>query len=307
MARKLRYVGEGNLVEVSNSIVQGLFLMKPEPELTAIIIGVLGRAQALYGVLIHAFVFLSNHFHMLLTARDAKQLSSFMCYLDSNVGKETGRHSDWGDRIWARRFHSMVISSEPEAQVARLKYLLSNGCKEGLVARPQDWKGPSCAQALLDGRATVEGRWFDRTKEYRAKQAGREETHSTVETVKLSPLPCWADLEPEDVQRRVREIVEEIERETAAMHEENGTKPLGMNRVVKQHPHSRPKNLERSPAPSFYAATKKAREALRVAYRVFLEQYRVAAEQLKSGDFDASFPVGSFPPPRPFVVDLAPG
>lgn len=307
MARKLRYVKEGHLVEVSNRTIQGLQLMKPEPEFVSIIIGVLGRAQALYGVLVHAFVFLSNHFHMLLTAKDAERLSSFMCYIDGNIGKETGRRSGWGDRFWARRYHSMVISDEPDAQVARLKYLLSNGCKEGLVARPQDWKGASSTPALLSGEMTLEGCWFDRTKEYRAKKAGRDEIHSNVETVQLSPLPCWADLEPEDARRCVKELVDEVEKETAKMHVENGTKPLGMDKVLLQHSHKSPENPSRSPAPYFYAVTKKALIAMKDGYRLFLEKYRCAAERLKAGDLGADFPEGCFPPPRPFVESLAPG
>jgi hypothetical protein len=281
--------------------------MKPEPELTSIIVGVLGRAQALYGVLIHAFVFLSNHFHMLLSARDAKLLSQFMCYVDGNIGKETGRHSGWRDRIWARRYHSMVISNEPDAQVARLKYLLSNGCKEGLVAGPQDWKGASSTQALLSGEMTLEGIWIDRTKEYHAKKAGRDEIHSNVETVQLSPLPCWEDLPPEDVQRLVKELVDEVEKETVEMHEKKGTKPLGMQKVLRQHPYKRPSRTKRSPAPYFYAATKKALLVMKEAYRLFLENYRSAAERLQAGELDVNFPEGCFPPPRPFVESFTPG
>jgi hypothetical protein len=34
---------------------------------------------------------------------------------------------------------AIVVSGEDGAQIERLKYLLANGCKEGLVARPQDW------------------------------------------------------------------------------------------------------------------------------------------------------------------------
>jgi hypothetical protein len=175
------------------------------------------------------------------------------------------------------------------------------------VARPQDWKGASSTPALLSGELELEGLWIDRTKEYRAKKAGRDEIHSSVETVQLSPLPCWADLEPEDLQQRVKELVDDIEKETAKMHEENGSKPLGMERVLLQHCHKRPENSNRSPAPYFFAVTKKALIELKNAYRLFLEQYRCAAEQLKAGEFGVVFPEGCFPPPRPFVESFAPG
>jgi hypothetical protein len=57
-----------------------------------------------------------------------------------------------------------VVSDEEPAQVARLEYLLSHGCKEGLVERLADWPGVHCATALLTGDP-VEGTWFDRTQE----------------------------------------------------------------------------------------------------------------------------------------------
>jgi hypothetical protein len=47
----------GTLVEVTTRTVQGRLLMVPEPTLNRSILGVLGRAQRLYPVQIHAYVF----------------------------------------------------------------------------------------------------------------------------------------------------------------------------------------------------------------------------------------------------------
>lgn len=49
--------------------------------------------------------------------------------------------------MWARRFSSIPVSDEPEAQILRLRYLLSNSTKEGLVLSPSDWPGVHCADA----------------------------------------------------------------------------------------------------------------------------------------------------------------
>jgi len=65
MARPLRYLESGDLIEVTTRTLQGLLRLRPSPLLCEIIIGILGRAQALYGLEIHAFVFLSNHYHLL--------------------------------------------------------------------------------------------------------------------------------------------------------------------------------------------------------------------------------------------------
>ncbi|HSJ74704.1 MAG TPA: hypothetical protein VK899_00705, partial [Gemmatimonadales bacterium] len=51
---------------------------------------------------------------------------------------------------------------EEAAQVDRLIYVLSNGVKEGLVARVEEWPGVHSAHALLTGEP-LEGIWYDRT------------------------------------------------------------------------------------------------------------------------------------------------
>jgi hypothetical protein len=61
MSRPLRFVPENSLVEITTRTFQGRLLLRPSPELTDIILGIIGKAQVLYGMTIHAFVFLSTH------------------------------------------------------------------------------------------------------------------------------------------------------------------------------------------------------------------------------------------------------
>ena len=49
--------------------------------------------------------------------------------------REVSRLTGWRDKVFARRYQAIPISEEEAAQVARLVYVLSNGCKEDLVAR----------------------------------------------------------------------------------------------------------------------------------------------------------------------------
>jgi hypothetical protein len=138
--RRLRFVPEGGaLVEVTCRTVHGRHLLRPSSTLNEIILGVLGRALRLYSVPICAYAFLSSHYHLLLDITDAHQLANFMRYLNSNLAREVGRLVDWPDGIWSSRYRAIVVSQEEAAQIERLRYVLSNGCKEGLVGRPQDW------------------------------------------------------------------------------------------------------------------------------------------------------------------------
>lgn len=299
-------------MEVTCRTIQGRFLLKPTRELKSLLIGVLARAQKLYPVKIHAFVFMSNHYHLLLSVEDAHRLSRFMNYLNSNLAREAGRLSGWTERFWGRRYQAIVISQEEAAQIGRLRYLLSHGCKEGLVARPQDWPGAHCAGALK-GDQWITGIWVDRTRQYAARMRG-EKIHrlkyATRERVRLDFLPCWSPLSRMAYHTRVRELIAEIERETEALHVREGTRPLGIATVQAQHPHDRPQALKKKFAPAFHAATRTARQELAEAYRWFAAAYRTAAERLGEGRISLGFPAGSFPPGLPFVGrdgDFEPG
>lgn len=293
-------------MEVTCRTIQGRFLLKPSEELRSVVLGVLGRAQRLFGVELHAFVFLSNHYHLLLSVSDADQLARFMNYLNSNLAREVGRLYGWQEKFWGRRYQSIVVSQEEAAQVARLRYVLSHGSKEGLVARPRDWPGAQCVQALVEGQG-LRGLWWDRTRESAARLRGeRVPRHrfASWETIELVPLPCWCALSEKVYRDRVRELVREIERETASRHAREGSRPLGVKVVVSQDPHARPERLKKGWAPAFHTASKAARRELVEAYRWFVGGYREAAQRLRQGRVSVGFPQGSFPPRLPFVASV---
>lgn len=304
VGRKLRFLPEGeNLVEVTGRTLQGRFLLLPSPQMKEIEIGALGRAQRLYGVRCCGFAFLSNHFHLLLVVDDAQQLARFMDYFLSKLAREAGRLYDWRETIFPRRYQSIPVTGEEAAQVERLRYLLSQGCKEGLVERLEDWPGAHCAGALLTGEP-LEGIWHERKQESRARNRGQKihpGQFETLETLTLDPLPCWQHLSPEERRARVAHLVEEIEAEAAAERKRTGKPALGSAAILAQHPHDHPERPKKSPAPFVHAATKAARLGFREAYALFVAAYREAAERLRKGDRTAPFPRGCFPPALPFV------
>jgi hypothetical protein len=240
---------------------------------------------------------------MALWVRDAKQMADFMRWFDANLAKEAGRVNGWKGAVWADRYHSINVSTEEEAQVARLRYLLAQGAKENLVASPREWPGVHCAQALLaDG--PLEGAWYNRTREGAARRAGQDvgsRDFAEPEVLHWDPLPCWAHLSREEYQKRILEIVEEIEATTAARIQETGVTPPGPAAIRAQRPTDSPNRSKNSPAPLFHAYRKSVRRALWEAYAEFVAAFRQAAERLKAGDPNPGFPEGSFPPGAPFV------
>jgi hypothetical protein len=302
MGRRLRFIPPGGcLVEVTNRTIQGRFLLRPSIELNRLVVGVLGRAQRIYGVEIHACIVLSNHFHMLLTVRSALQLAQFMAYFQGNVAKETGRLHRWRGPFWHRRYQHVLVSDEEVAQVSRLRYLLENGCKEGLVLSPIEWPGVSSVQTLLGGQP-LRGVWIDRTRERQASVGMDAEAglhFQEDEEVSLTPLPCWEGQELDTVRERVHELVAEIESETESHHRANSTMPIGARQVSLQDPHEKPSHSKWSPAPMFHCASKEARGMLWEAYVAFCDVYRSVTERWRVAGLGAGFPDGAFPPRFP--------
>lgn len=276
-------------------------LLRPSAGLTALIVGLLARAARLAGVAVHAYAFLSNHYHLLVSVADAQQLASFMNFFNSNLARGAGRLVRWREKFWGRRYQAIVVSGEEEAQMSRLVYLLSQGVKEGLVASPYDWPGAHCARALVEGTA-IAGRWHNRTLESKAQRktlALDPEAFVEQEQLTLAPLPCCLELEPEAYRARIRAMIEEIEIDGRQREAETGMPPLGSDAVCRQDPHHEPNQLKKAPAPLVHAAAPEVRRALRRAYFSFLAAYRHAAGLLRDGVKEVEFPDGAFPPALP--------
>ena len=307
MARKLRYVNSSpspTLVFVTCRTIQGRYLFRPGPDFNDRFLGILGRVQRRYQPKLCGLCVLSNHMHLLLIVEDALQLSRFMRDLKSKLAREVNRLTGWRGTVFDRRYESAVVTDEEGAQIERLLYILSNGCKEGLVERPQDWPGVHCANALIDGEPLT-GHWFDRSREYAARNQRQDFDrllYATEEPVEFSPIPCWAHLPPEVYRARIKALVDSVITEAALARSSTGRPVEGVESILSRDPQSRPTKLAHSPAPLVHAATKAARKAFYQMYSWFVAAFRSAAETLKQGDREALFPAGSFPPGLPFVA-----
>jgi hypothetical protein len=303
MPRPLRFVPANSLVEITTRTLQGRLLLRPSPELTDIILGVIGKAQDLYKMSIHAFVVLGTHAHFLLSPPSAEKLARFMQFVNANIAKEAGRLHQWRERLWSRRYRCILIVDE-EAAHARLRYLLGHGAKEGLVGKPADWPGPNCVAALTTG-ALLRGTWFDRSAEYIARQRGESMLPSQFATtfdVKLTPLPCLLHLTADQRQAECRRIVKEIQAAAEAENKAKGREPMGVIAILAQDPHSRPATTDRSPAPFVHASDEKTELDFRAQYRAFVDAFRAGAQRLgdRAHELADLFPLWAFPPALPF-------
>ena len=150
----------------------------------------LSENAARFGVAIHAYVLMDNHFHLLLTPSTADGLPRMM----QAVGRKYVRHFNDAQKrsgtLWEGRYKSALVQTE-RYLVACMVYLDLNPVRAGLVSRPQDYSWSSHAHyagiridRLITPHALV---WelgntpFDRESRYRALvQAGVTERQRAV-------------------------------------------------------------------------------------------------------------------------------
>ena len=300
-----RYFRPYSLLEVTDVTVQNRYLLRPSAALNDRFLGVLGRAQRQHDMPACGLTVLSSHYHLLVEPRDPDHLASFMNFVGTNLGKEVNRLHGWSGSLWRARYRHVVVSWEEAAQVARLKYLLGNSVKELLVDRPSEWPGVNSVAALIEGKPLV-GHWYNRTKEYAARQLRREEDvdeerFATEEQLVLSPLPCWAHLPEEEWRGRVQDLVAQIEEEGARERRRTGKKSLGVKKILRVRPHKRPRKVKRSPKPRFHAVKPEVFKRMREAWKEVMAAFRNASARLRAGEMDVEFPEGTFPPGLPFI------
>jgi REP element-mobilizing transposase RayT len=288
--------------EITCRCIQGRMLLRPSEELNEIILGIIGKALTLYPIQLHACTVPSNHMHLILTTPDINSMSRFMNYINSKIAREAGRLHGWREKFWGRRYRAIPILDD-QSLLARMKYVLAHGCKEGLVKRPSDWPGVNCVTALISGK-NMKGTWFDRTAEYNARKEGktfeRYEFATSYEVV-LTPPTCWASFDEDERFRRIKVIIDEIESETKERLEKQRGGVLGVRQVLTQAPWERPLKIRRSPAPWCHASDGLTRKLYKLVYRKFVELYQEASERLRHGECNVKFPAHCFPPPLAYT------
>jgi hypothetical protein len=302
-----RYVPHPDaLMDITVRTTQSRSLLRPSEELNRLVVGVLAHALRSHRVKLHSAVFLSTHAHLQITAESAEEMAGFMRLVNASLSREVGKIHDWSGSMWARRYTSIPVSDEPESQIARLRYVLSNSAKEGLVLSPLEWPGVHCAAALVHGEP-LQGVWIDRTAFHEARKRGRDVSIEDFEEeleLHFEPLPCWKHLEETVWRGHVADLVRDIEEETLEMHRRNGTAPAGAGAVKRVNPHHRPEKENRSPKPMFHASAIEVWRQMREAFSAFLAAYADAADRLRRGDLKPGFPPNCFPPGLPFVPPL---
>ena len=90
-----------------------------------------------YKIEIHAFVLMSNHFHLLARAPEAN-LSEAMCFLLREVSRDVRHNADRINQVFAERFKRTLIEDEAY-YINTLRYVYQNPVRAKIVQRVEDY------------------------------------------------------------------------------------------------------------------------------------------------------------------------
>jgi len=282
-----RHIIPGTTYLVTRRCSERRNFLKPTEMVSQIFLYVLALAARRFHVDVHAFCVLSNHYHLVVTDREAR-LPAFVQYLDSLVARATNAWLGRWEGFWASGSSYSAVTNEATSDVVRkIAYTLANPVAAGLVASGSDWPGLRSSPAQLASAVTFRA---PRPKVFFRPKA------SMPDVVELSlALPPGFDGSQEfrdAVSAETHALEERARREVA----KEGRSFLGRARILAQDPNARPTSREprRKLNPRVAAIdTWRRLEALsRTA--AFLTDYRCALQKLRAGVRDAVFPAGTY-------------
>ena len=301
MARHLRYQStDWATHHVVSRCIQGFGFLKPCKQIVNVCTGVLGYSLNQYqdSIKLHHYVFLSNHFHLLVSSKDTRSLDSFMCHFKSNLARELARIHDWHGSLWQSRYSSEEILDE-DGLIEIFKYITENSVKEGLVNHPNQWPGLHGYHQLVECRS-VKGDWIDRTGLYLASQRNKDVNpleFITVYEISLDPPPLWDSLSKNEYQVLCAKLCKEAIQNARKKHSKGF---LGVTQILKQ-PVYQTRFTKRSTRPLCRTKCIKRLKAYQAEYYEFKVLFQEASAVLRKSlclgisEIQVFFPLGGIP------------
>jgi REP element-mobilizing transposase RayT len=277
-----RQVVPGTTYLVSRRCAQRQFLLKPSKPTNDVFLYLLAVAARRFGIQVHAFCVLSNHFHLVVTDPHAR-LPAFHQFLDALVARALNASLGRWEAFWAPNSYSAVTLASPGDTLDKAAYVLANPVAAGLVRSGRLWPGLWSAPERIGGDP-LEVR---RPKQFFDPKGSLPESA----TLQLTPPPGFASAD----EFREQLVAALAELEVQAARDARGSF-LGAARVLAQRPTGRPTPGEprRTLNPRVAARDKWKRIEALGRLVEFLRSYRSAWAARRAGEADVTFPCGTY-------------
>ena len=260
-----------------------MFLLRPSWRTNQTFRYCVAYAAAQTGILLHALVVLSNHWHAVLTDPDGR-LPDFLACVHKLVAKAQNASLGRWENLWATEPYSAVRLETDADVVAKILYVLSNPAAAGLVRRAKQWPGVLAGPEQY-GKPAVALRpsiFFRRNGEMPEQLA-----------LRLTPPPGIDDVP--QFRRAIAMALDTREKELIQAASASGRAFLGPRGVLAQKFSASPATAapRRKLAPRVACLDKWRRIEALGRLKAFVAVYREARERWKAG-LAAVFPLGTY-------------
>jgi putative transposase len=135
-----RQVLPGTTYLVTRRCTQRQFLLRPSKLASQVFLYLLAVAAERYGIEVHAYCVMSNHYHLVVTDPHAR-LPLFHLFLDGLAGRALNALLGRREDFWGPDSYSAVELPNPQAVVDKAAYTLANPVAAGLVRSARRWPG----------------------------------------------------------------------------------------------------------------------------------------------------------------------
>lgn len=283
---------------VTNRCINEMYLLSPEKdgEVQRICLACLAWAAAKHQIEIFAYIFLSNHFHLLLRALK-NNLSAFMQDFQRELASRINRYRNRRGTVFPRSFDDPTVLDDEEF-LRRLEYTVNNPCHHELVDHPAEWPGVSSWKSHLSGEPQV-GRFINYSKLYRLCRKEPSTPRSAAmrhDELALATPPMWCDKSTPEVSDRVITLITDAADALRRQRAERNEETLGPGAVLAQNFRERPSEPKRRPRVRCLS-TDASRRAEYMERRLrTVDAYRSAMAKWRNKDENPEFPEGTCRP-----------
>lgn len=300
MATKPRQVLPGRTWFVTGRAIAREHRFVPTPEVAETIGYCLAVTGQKYEVALHSFVWMSNHYHLVLTDV-AAQLPDFMRDLNSLISKAlNATRGSFGQNFDRRGYNAIVVADLPRL-LRHCAYTEANPCLAHLVEHAEEWEGISSAKLeygeTMIFRRPKHGLWGQPQgpkDQKRSMYCGRIKCPE-VARIQLVQPPGIGDEKARHTRAQVRSQIKSFEKQAKTERDEAKQKPLGMAKVRSFHPTDSPCNLEThfDTEPQVSCEDPALRRSIIRRIEEFISRYRASLEEYRKNK-NTQFPEGTW-------------
>lgn len=288
-----------------------------------IVQGIIARVQRDFKVTLCHMVWMGNHMHMMIVAKDATQSKRFYGEIQKQLTESVKRLLGVPKlSLWDSNKTSVIHYGDAAGVIERIAYLYANPARAHLVDTISSYPGVSSWKAFTSVEERVSAKssescpWIRSRmiEKLRCRAVSREQDQFLVERLLreateeheliLEPNAWMAafglrDCHVGEVNKQIYRRLQEFEAEARTLRTAKGFRVKGAGRLSTEELRMDYLPSKTSGKIAVYAKDPEMRCQMIREYEAFVEQCRHCYERWRLGDFSVEWPPGAMLPPAP--------